>query len=428
MRIRAPSGRHALEGKPTPPAGRTTRRAERFPGERELKDRALDIASEGFTIVDLRPAHQPVIYVNQGFERLTGYAAEEALGTNCRMLQGADTDPETCEEIRRAIRARRECRVEILNYRKDGTQFWNRLSLTPVRDASGEVTHYIGVQSDVTDRRRAEDSLRDVNRQLRHANERARRSMDAAARIQQALLPRVLPDLPGAHFAFGFRPSETLAGDVLNILPLSPHEAGLYVIDVSGHGVAAALLSFTLSHWLRASRRESLLVVPDAGAPDHPWVTPPRQVADRLSQQFPFDMRTGQYFTMVYGVLDTTQRQFRYVCAGHPAPVLARKHAPAMRLEAAGLPIGMEPISPYEEHVLELEPGDRLLLYSDGMTDAENAQGQEFGIEGLLREVHATRALPLDRAVASVLHSVEQWCGTSGPRDDLSLVAFELAQ
>jgi phosphoserine phosphatase RsbU/P len=410
----------------TSPASKRSRRAERFPGERALKDRALDIASEGVTIVDLRPPHQPIIYVNEGFERLTGYSAQEVLGTNCRLLQGPETDPETCEEIRRAIRERRECRVEILNYRKDGEPFWNRLSLTPVQDANGEITHYIGVQSDVSDRRGAEDALREANRELRLANERTRRSLDAAARIQQSLLPQDLPVLPGARFAFGFRPSETLAGDVLNIVPLDGHHVGLYVIDVSGHGVPAALLSVTLSHWLQPSRRGSLLLTPDGAEPGRPWITPPRQVADRLAQQFPFDLRTGQYFTMIYAVLNTARRQLRFVCAGHPAPILVPAAGPPRVLEASGLPIGIGPETAYEDQLVDLVAGDRLLLYSDGITDAENPEGREFGLDGLLRGAHETRTLPLDEAVARLVRRVEEWCDAAGPRDDLSLVALEI--
>ena len=108
-----------------------------------LKDRALDVAAEGITIADARLPDMPLIYINEGFERLTGYSAEATLGNNCRFLQGPDTDPEAAEEIRSAIREQRPCLVEILNYRRDGTTFWNRLSITPVRDAAGIVTHFM---------------------------------------------------------------------------------------------------------------------------------------------------------------------------------------------------------------------------------------------------------------------------------------------
>ena len=125
-----------------------------------LKDRALDVAAEGVTIADARQSDRPLIYVNEGFERMTGYTAADVLGRNCRFLQGPETDAAAVAEIRAALAERRECLVEILNYRKDGTTFWNRLSITPVRDGSGEVTHFIGIQSDVTVRRLAEDGLR----------------------------------------------------------------------------------------------------------------------------------------------------------------------------------------------------------------------------------------------------------------------------
>jgi hypothetical protein len=84
----------------------------------------------------------------------------EVLGRNCRFLQGPDTDPAAVAEIRAAVDEKRACVVEILNYRRDGTPFWNRLSITPVRNERGEVTHYIGIQSDVTARREAENGLR----------------------------------------------------------------------------------------------------------------------------------------------------------------------------------------------------------------------------------------------------------------------------
>jgi PAS domain S-box-containing protein len=147
-----------------------------------LKDRALDVAFEGVTIADARLPGRPLIYVNEGFERMTGYSAAEALGRNCKFLQGPGTDAVAVTEIRAALDDKRECLVEILNYRQDGTPFWNRLSISPVREPSGEVTHFIGVQSDVTVRRQAEDALRRSKAVLEE-------DLRLAARVQQALLP-----------------------------------------------------------------------------------------------------------------------------------------------------------------------------------------------------------------------------------------------
>src|SRR3972149_11799143 len=89
-----------------------------------LKDRALDVAAEGVTIVDARQPDRPLIYVNQGFERMTGYLVADVLGRNCRFLQGPETDAAAVAEIRAALSEHRECLVEVLNYRQDGTTFW----------------------------------------------------------------------------------------------------------------------------------------------------------------------------------------------------------------------------------------------------------------------------------------------------------------
>lgn len=150
------------------------RRREEAAPELELKDRALDETAEGITIADALLPDMPLIYANRGFERLTGYAVEEVLGRNCRFLQGPGTDPAALNKLRSAIRERRECTVLLLNYRKDGSAFWNRLAITPVHDPSGRVTHFIGVQSDVTEQKLAEEALQAAKRDLEAANQRMR--------------------------------------------------------------------------------------------------------------------------------------------------------------------------------------------------------------------------------------------------------------
>ncbi len=121
-----------------------------------LRDRAIQSISEGILITDPNLPDNPVVYVNRGFERLTGYSAGDVLGRNCRFLQGPDTDPVEIARMRDAVRSRSSCSLELRNYRKDGTPFWNALRFDPIFDSTGRATHFVGVQSDVTERRALE--------------------------------------------------------------------------------------------------------------------------------------------------------------------------------------------------------------------------------------------------------------------------------
>jgi methyl-accepting chemotaxis protein PixJ len=114
------------------------------------RNRAIAAASFGISIADALHPECPIIYCNPAFEKITGYTQAEATGRNCRFLQGPDTDPAALTEIRRAIREQRDCHVVLKNYRKDGSPFWNELTISPVRDDRGDVTHYIGLQTDIT--------------------------------------------------------------------------------------------------------------------------------------------------------------------------------------------------------------------------------------------------------------------------------------
>ncbi len=111
---------------------------------------------DGVTISDARKPDYPLVYVNPGFERMTGYRAEEILGHNCRFLQGDDRDEAVLDEIREALQNEQPCRVTLRNYRKDGTLFWNELTIYPLRDEAGLLTHYVGIQRDVTERKKLE--------------------------------------------------------------------------------------------------------------------------------------------------------------------------------------------------------------------------------------------------------------------------------
>jgi PAS domain S-box-containing protein len=133
--------------------------------ELRMKDRGLDQAPVGITISDPTRPDNPLVYVSDGFERLTGYDAEWVLGKNCRFLQGKETDPETVATVREAVEQRQPVGVDILNYRKDGTEFWNHLEVAPIYE-DGELVNFVGYQRDITQRKEAELALARQNDRL----------------------------------------------------------------------------------------------------------------------------------------------------------------------------------------------------------------------------------------------------------------------
>jgi len=121
-----------------------------------VRDSAIAAAANGIVIADARLPDAPLIYTNESFLQMTGYPREEVIGCNCRFLQGPDTDPDAVLELREAVKMGRKCQVQILNYRKDGTTFWNEVTVSPVRNAQGIVTHFVGIQTDTTTRQMAD--------------------------------------------------------------------------------------------------------------------------------------------------------------------------------------------------------------------------------------------------------------------------------
>jgi sigma-B regulation protein RsbU (phosphoserine phosphatase) len=372
---------------------------------RLLKERALESTDEGVVISDCSQPDMPIIYVNNAFTVMTGYAYDEVVGKNCRFLQGAATDTAAAQTIRQAIAAQQSCNVEILNYRKDGTLFWNQLSVTPVRDGEGNTTHFIGIQSDITRRRDAEDSLRAVNKQLK-------RDLQAAAQIQHAQLPKTLPEVDGFRFGWRFRPCEELAGDALNILPIDDNHIAVYVLDVCGHGVRAALQSFSLNLDLRPRQ-------------DGPAFNLPEQLFARLNVKYPMEMETGMFFTMLYGVLDTDTGQFTYAAAGHPGPVLMKKGQPPCIIPTHSYPIGVSADAKYKSETIRLEAGDKLILYTDGVVEALSSRDIPFGEERFLKTLALNQAEPIDGCLDAVMKSLENWACHVNLRDDLSLIGIE---
>ncbi|MFR9803986.1 SpoIIE family protein phosphatase [Pseudonocardia sp. RS010] len=152
-----------------------------------LRDRAVVATDMSFTITDPRRADDPLIWVNPSFTRLTGYEVEEAVGRNCRFLQGRNTDPASIERMRAALRAQEPITEVLLNYRKDGTAFWNQVSISPVVDGAGDLVNFVGVQNDVTERVLVEQERRAALADAEEARSQLRLLAEATTQMTEAL-------------------------------------------------------------------------------------------------------------------------------------------------------------------------------------------------------------------------------------------------
>jgi sigma-B regulation protein RsbU (phosphoserine phosphatase) len=274
--------------------------------------------------------------------------------------------------------------------------------------------------------RRLQVQLEGTNAQLERVNARMSRDLKAAARIQKTFLPTAAPKIPGVEFAWCYRPCDELAGDGLNIIPLGAGKVGLYVLDVSGHGVSSSLLSVTLSRLLSRPAEPSSILVRNHDAPDRFEITPPAEVADRLNRLFPFETMTKQFATLIYGILDVPSGEFRYISAGHPGPMHLPAGGPPVIIETPGSPIGLADDA-YTERLVRLRPGERLYLYSDGLPEAMNGKGEPFGDARLLEAVNRGSIAPLEEGIGIVLGEIARWQGDEKPQDDISLLAVELS-
>ncbi len=273
--------------------------------------------------------------------------------------------------------------------------------------------------------RRLQIELVESNAQLSKVNLRMSRDLQAAARIQETFLPRKDLTIPGMEFAWIYQPCDELAGDGLSVIPLGDGTIGLCILDVSGHGIASALLSVTLGRLLSPPSDPSSILTRAGTSSGRVELTPPAEVAAYLNRLFPFDSATEQLTTMVYGILVLATGEFRYACAGHPGPVHLPYRGNPVILRSEGFPIGLADEA-YGECSVRLEAGDRFYIYSDGVTEAMDPGGEQLGNTRFMEAILEGRTKPLQENVADLLAEITRWQGTARTLDDISILAFEL--
>jgi sigma-B regulation protein RsbU (phosphoserine phosphatase) len=270
--------------------------------------------------------------------------------------------------------------------------------------------------------KRLDRQLSQRNAELTEANRRMKEDIEAAARVQRALLPERLPDHGRYRFAFRYLPCDELAGDALNVFSINADHLGVYLLDVSGHGVPSALLSVSATRSLMRdwNAEHTVDISTDARLQ-------PAALAEALNRNFPMAVNGNHFFTLLFGVIDMTSAMCRMVSAGHPAPILVRNGEPACLLEVGGgVPIGIMDDASYHDSQLQLMVRDRLYFLSDGLYEQRNEQREAFGMDRVIDTFSTASSMTLDESLERVLHLVDDWRGKRRYGDDISIVALEV--
>ncbi len=374
----------------------------------QLKDRALGGTAEGITISDYLQPDNPIVYVNEGFERLTGYAREDVLGKNCRFLQGEKTDPATIEEIRQSIHEEKPCTVEILNYCKDGKTFWNRLSITPIRDKSGRVTNFLGIQSDITRRKNSENELYRASAELEQTNQRMKKDLEDARRLQLAMLPENLPELPYLEIAVAMTTAQEVGGDYYDFYQ-NDDLLTFAIGDATGHGLKAGTIVTATKVLFN-----SFSMLDD-----------PKEILSKISVSLKEMGFKNMYMAML--IAKIFDKKMVISSAGMPFTYLYRKtEATVTDIALKGMPLGSFPGFAYQSKNIDIKKGDTLLFYSDGLSECFNPQGEIFG-ESRIKSLFAKTARHAPGEIIKKLtKTATEWMGKSLLRDDMTLVVMKV--
>jgi len=241
------------------------------------------------------------------------------------------------------------------------------------------------------------------------------RDLESAAAIQQSLLPARSPIIDNIRIAWKFEPCEQIGGDIFNIHHMDEGKVGLYMLDVCGHGVPAALISVAVSQFLNSG---------DGLLGNNCELVSPDIVLDKLNRAFPFE-RFDSFFSIICMTIDLHQGLLTYSCAGHPPPVLARSDGALQILDHRGPSIGFGGENPIGQQTIQMQTGDKILLYTDGLLESRNTKEKFYGKSRFYDVLKKHHHDPIQTMVDAVYANLNEFRQRTKPDDDISILGVE---
>lgn len=246
--------------------------------------------------------------------------------------------------------------------------------------------------------------------------------LSAAAEIQRRFLPGNALRMRGIQIASRLNPCMLIAGDMFQVVPLDEDHLAIYILDVSGHGAAAAMMAVSVCQTLQP--HTGILTKGISGHATATAFVAPGEIMEALDREFPIE-RFDKFFTIFYGVLQCRKGVLTYSNAGHPQPILLHANGTMDFLDKGGTIIGLGGMTPFEQEEIYLHQRDKIILYSDGVTELENVNGAPFGIDRLrdLMLYHVDQ--PIETLLNTVYLSLMEYAGAERPKDDISMLGIE---
>ena len=295
--------------------------------------------------------------------------------------------------------------------------------------ADNEINHQL-LQKLIAKYAESELRLKRLNQELTLKQDRLEQDLIAAAEIQKSLLPANVNYGEILDVAWRFQPCDKIGGDIFNIIQLNDDHWAIYIIDVAGHGVPAAMVAATVYQYLQP-QSGNLTMRPD-NSPDNQPIRQPAQVLKFLDREYPFE-RFNNFFTMNYVILNVKNGTLISSSAGHPPPIILRQDGTLIQLKKGGRPIGTidlrlstdEPIV-YEQEEDQIGEGDRLVFYTDGVYEYQNDLSDFYGNKRFHEKLTALKDQSVADLIEASFEALMAFGNNTAPKDDISLLGIQL--